>query len=134
MSKLDILWREQRGDILKEIELIHEEEGRPGEPDRFGLRNTAARRVYDRLSEDEKARLENATSHKGNNSNPPDIQKKYVPDANGRVLADPDDRRASRYGGQAVSKWAQKQWADMGMVVLTFYGYRGENEQIFSEV
>ena len=33
-----------------------------------------------------------------------------------------------------MSKWALDQWRDMGMVVLTFYAYRGENGRIFSEV
>ena len=63
-----------------EIEVIHEEEGRPGEPDRFGLRNTAARRVYDRLTTDEKAMIERTANNAGEESNPPDIQRKYIPD------------------------------------------------------
>ena len=46
MLKLDVLWRKRQDKILDEVQLIHEEQGRSGDPDTFGLQNTAASWVY----------------------------------------------------------------------------------------
>ena len=84
MSKLDILWRERQDEIFDEVEKIHEEKGRSGEPDTFGLRNTAASRVYARLSEDEKVMIERQVNSAGQESNPPELQRKCVPNDYGK--------------------------------------------------
>ena len=42
----------------------------------LGLRNTAAKNVYDQLPEDEKRRIAQKVDKSGEEANPPDIQKK----------------------------------------------------------
>jgi hypothetical protein len=61
---------------VEEVQRIHDEESREGEPDVFGLRNAAASRIYSQLSDDEKAKIEQQTRGAGEVSNPPDIQRK----------------------------------------------------------
>ena len=57
---------------------MHIERGTEGEADRFGLRNTAASRVYARLSDGEKAAIEKEINSGVQEANPPNIQRRYV--------------------------------------------------------
>ena len=72
------MWRDRQSEVLQEIETIHIERGTEGAADRFGLRNTAASRVYARLSADSKAEIERKINTEEQPANPPEIQRKYA--------------------------------------------------------
>lgn len=70
------MWRDRQSEVIEEIKAIHLERGTEGEPDLFGLRNTAARRLFSRLSDDSKAKIEWEINRDEQPANPPEIQRK----------------------------------------------------------
>ena len=80
-NRLNIVWRDHKTEVLKEIDRLYAEEGGEGEPSSekvFQCRNTAARNVYIRLSEDEKAVIMRQVKMSGQEANPLDIQRRSV--------------------------------------------------------
>jgi uncharacterized protein YdhG (YjbR/CyaY superfamily) len=72
---LDVVWRELKERVLNEIRaLVNEKE--PTAAEIFQYRTTAARTVYDMLSEDEKAVIHEKIAKGGVDINPPDIQQR----------------------------------------------------------
>lgn len=78
-NRLDIVWRERKDEVLKEVNRLHTQAGGEGEPshgDKFKLRNTAARNVHAGMNEDEKAAIMKEVERSGEEANPPEIQRK----------------------------------------------------------
>jgi len=78
-SKLDIVWRDKQNEVLEEVKLLHAEAGGEGDPthqDKFRFRTPAAKKVFTRMSEDEKRIIEREVEKLGQEVNPPEIQQK----------------------------------------------------------
>jgi hypothetical protein len=75
---VDVVWRELKERVLNEIRAMVNKDGEreATAADIFQYRTTAARTVYDTLSEDEKAVIHEKIAKGGVDVNPPDIQQR----------------------------------------------------------
>jgi hypothetical protein len=75
-SRIEVVWRQRHSEVMDEIKVVHEEEGYDGEPEVFRCWQRAAKRVYGRLSDDEKAAIDDAINRYEVVPNPPEIKQK----------------------------------------------------------
>ena len=112
-SRIQIVWRDRKEEVLVEMQNLHNEEGSAAAAvmdNRTKLRlwPTAAQNVYRRLDDEEKAEIDRAIAKIAAEGNPPDIQQK----------------RAIKHGAAKIKQWSEEHWKDMGMLTVTFYAYR----------
>jgi hypothetical protein len=111
------VWRQRKEEVEAEMEVLYDEEGGTAALDnrtKLRLWPTAARNVYKRLSNQEKAEVERTIAKIAAEGNPPDIQRK----------------RAIKHGPAKIQHWSEERWKDMGMLCVTFYAYRNEAEEV----
>jgi len=99
------------------MQRIYEEEGGSGDMDgrtTLRLRPTAAKAIYDRLDDNEKAEVGRAIEQSAAEACPPEVQQK----------------RAAKYAAANVRQWADDQWKDMGMITVTLYAYKNPDQQL----
>jgi len=79
-SPLDVLWHRNKEAVIDELKSILKEKGRlddePTNNDIFIYRVSAAKRVYDQLNPDERAKIDKESSE-GNIESPPEVQRRY---------------------------------------------------------
>jgi hypothetical protein len=80
---VDIVWYERRDEVVEEVKiLLGAEKGVPADDivpaaqDIFTHRTTAAKIVYERLSLDEKGKIQKQVERSGKEENPPEIQQR----------------------------------------------------------
>jgi hypothetical protein len=79
-SRVDVVWRDLEDRVRKEISaILLIEDGKTGvatAAETFRYRTAAARNVYEMLTEDEKAAVQEKIAKGGVDTNPPDIQRR----------------------------------------------------------
>lgn len=116
-SRIQIVWRERRDEVEAEMETLYEREGGTAAMDnrtKLRLRPTAARNVYLGLDDEEKADIDRAIAKIAAEGNPPDIQRK----------------RAVKHGATKIQQLSEERWKDMGILMVTFYAYRGTDSKV----
>jgi hypothetical protein len=74
-SYLDIVWRDMQSQVLEEIKALSQNT-EPAPQEKFKLRTTAARHVYESLTSEEKASIKRKTLNPVKAVNPPEIQQR----------------------------------------------------------
>lgn len=104
--------------------------------DIFRYRTAAARRVYLGLSTDEQAAILKMIEER-EDIVPPEVKQKclfkdwpHIPHSDKHSFF----RRAKNLAAQVVATSARKNWMDMGVYTLTFYGYINQNGMVHLEM
>lgn len=117
VTRIQLVWRDRKKEVEEEMQRIYEEEGGSGDMDgrtTLRLRPTAAKAIYDRLDDNEKAEVGRAIEQSAAEACPPEVQQK----------------RAAKYAAANVRQWADDQWKDMGMITVTLYAYKNPDQQL----
>jgi hypothetical protein len=73
------VWERERPAVEDELkEILGVDELRPGDPEYFQKRTTAVKRVYDKMTEQERMVIQNIVEERKAQGNPPNIQREYV--------------------------------------------------------
>ena len=79
-SKLDIVWHEMRQACQDEIIAIR--------GDAFATRTTAAKRVYEGLTLDQRRKIDTMAERSADRVNPPEVQRRYIFELPSRPFGD----------------------------------------------
>ena len=135
-SWLQVVWHCRGEEVDQEINDLHERAGNQAPAtakDWFWLWATTEINVHTRLSVIEQGEVTMAVEQAMAEENPPQVQQKWAVSFIWDMILTKrlqNGRWVTKFGLSKVTQFSEEWWRDMGMLTLTFHGYRVEDNKI----